>query len=209
MKLIIGLLSCTQHQARDDLVRATWIPKATALGIDVVFLRGGAPPGKFQRDGDILLLPTPTNYDTLPQRTRAFCQWLLTTDVTTAFKADNDSYVVAERLLSYEHLDMPYFGNEPGGRFRGWCSGGGGYGLSRDAIQIIAEKMTARIGAEDKHVKSTLSANGIKPFFAEPRRFIAWGVDAPDRRPTPDNQIISTHQISVDLWWKIHHEIYG
>ena len=208
MKLVIGLLSCAQHQDRDDLCRRTWIPKATVLGIDVVFLRGGGS-GKTIRNGDILLLPTPTSYESLPQRTRAFCQWLLTTDATAAFKADNDTYLVPERLLAFEHWDADYFGNEPGGRFRGWASGGGGYGLSKTAIQIVAERMTGRHGAEDKMVSKTLSAHDIKPFFAEPRRFVAWGIDAPDRRPTADNAIISTHQISFDLWMKIHQEIYG
>ena len=208
MKLVIGLLSCEQHASREELCRATWIPKATQLGIDVVFLRGGSPSGQAERHGDILLLPTPTNYRSLPQRTRAFCQWCLDTDATHLLKADNDSYVVPERLLAFERLDADYYGNEPGGHWRGYPSGGG-YGLSRRAAAIVAEHLTAPFGAEDVLVCRTLASHKIKPYFPNPRRFISWGADEPDRRPTPENTVIATHQISHDLWMKIHNEIYG
>jgi hypothetical protein len=209
MKLIIGLLSCEQHNDRDDMCRRTWIPKATALGIDVVFLRGGSPSGQAERHGDILLLPTPTDYRSLPQRTRAFCKWFLETDATRIFKADNDSWVCPERLLAFERWDADLFGNEPGGHFRGWVSGGAGYGLSRRAAEVVAEHLVTPVGAEDKLVTQVLSQHGIKPLFVTPRRFISWGIDAPDRRPTLSNCLISTHQISYDLWMKIHAEMYG
>jgi hypothetical protein len=160
------------------------------------------------RSGDILLLPTPTDYRSLPQRTRAFCKWFLETDATHLFKGDNDSLVVPERLLAFDHLDTHYYGNEPGIHWRGYCSGGAGYGLSRVAAQIIAENMTAPHGAEDIHVARTLATCKIKPYLPKPHRFIPWGIDQPDRRPTPDNDIITTHQIPADLWWKIHREIY-
>jgi len=209
MKLVIGLLSCEQHADREDLCRQTWIPKATKLGIDVVFLRGGSPSKQTERHGDVLLLPTPTDYRSLPQRTRAFCKWFLETDATHLFKCDNDSLVVPERLLAFDHLDAHYYGNEPGNHWRGYCSGGAGYGLSRLAAQVVAENMTVTKGAEDIHVCRTLADRRIKPYFPSPRRFISWGSDQPDRRPNASNSIISTHQIPVDLWWKIHREIYG
>jgi hypothetical protein len=208
-KIIIGLLSCDKYESRAQICRSTWIPRATQLGIPVFFLRGGRDKPCAQL-GDVLRFNVPENYDCLPQRTRAFCKWTLdNTDADVVFKADDDTFVVAERLAQFEHLDAHLFGNEPGGRYRGYCSGGAGYGLSRDAIKIIAEHMTAKIGAEDRHVKQTLASHGIKPFFANPRRFVAWGIDAPDRRPTKENNIITTHQIPVPLWMKIHEEIYG
>jgi len=207
-KIVIGLLSCEQHSDRDDLCRSTWIPHATAIGIDVVFLRGGSPSGQTERHGDTLLLPTPTDYRTLPQRTRAFCQWFLTTDATAAFKADNDSLLIPERLLHYEQLGSDYFGNEPGKRWRGYCSGGGGYGLSRRAAEIIATHMTVLAGPEDMHVGRVLAEHKIKPVMPNPRRFISWGADKPDRKPTLDNQVITTHQIPVALWHKICAEFW-
>ena len=206
-KIIIGLLSCEQHHDRDELCRNTWIPHATAIGIDVVFLRGGSTSGRAERRGDILLLPTPTDYKTLPQRTRAFCQWFLTTDAEICVKADDDSLLIPDRLLNYEQLGSDYFGNEPGKRWRGYCSGAG-YGLSRRAAEIVATHMTVRAGPEDMHVGRVLAEHKIKPVMPSPRRFISWGADEPSRRPTLNNQVIITHQIPVDLWHKICQEFW-
>lgn len=208
MKIIIGLLSCEQHSPREKLCRDTWIPKATELGIDVVFIRGGAD--KPTRDGDILTLPTPTDYKTLPQRTRAFCRWLLeNTDADFAFKADNDTFICPERLLACD-LWGPhhYFGNEPGGRFLGYCSGGGGYGISRMAAQYISSLMAVDIGAEDVWVCRTLKAKGIPPYLDPKKRFVAWGCDEDRRIPRKTNDVITAHQISTDLWMRIYNDLY-
>lgn len=210
MKLAIGLLSCAQHDDRDNLVRSTWIPKATELGIPVYFLRGGS--SEFRQDGDTLYFPVSDIYTCLPQKTRAWMEWVTeNTDADVAVKGDNDSWVCPERLLDFatEHADKEFWGNEPGGRWRGYPSGGGCYGVSRQAAIILAEHMTAPSGAEDVIATQILKAHGIRPFFPKPRRFISWGKDTPDRRPAIDNQIITTHQISRELWLKIHQEFYG
>ena len=210
MKLVIGLLSCKAHDARDDLVRQTWLKKATELSIPVYFLRGGA--AEFCQDGDTLYFPVPDDYHCLPQKTRAWMKWATeNTDADSAFKADNDSWICPERLLDFasENAASDLWGNEPGGRFRGYCSGGAGYGVSRRAATILAEHMIAPSGAEDMIATQVLKAHGIRPFFPKPRRFVAWGIDAPDRRPDPTNEIISTHKIPNALWMKIYQELYG
>jgi hypothetical protein len=210
MKLVIGLLSCAKHDARDDLVRQTWLPKATELGVQVYFLRGGVRA--LHQDGDTLYFPVPDTYNCLPQKTRAWMEWATNcTDASRIFKADNDSFIAVERLLDFarDNKSVPYWGNEPGGRFRGYPSGGGGYGVSRDAAIILANHLIVPSGAEDVCASQTLRAHGIRPFFPKPRRFVAWGIDAPDRRPTADNDIITTHKIPNDLWFRIHRDIYG
>lgn len=210
MKLVIGLLSCAQHDDRDELVRQTWMKKATELEIPVYFLRGGV--SEFRQDGDTLYFPVPDTYTCLPQKTRAWMKWATeNTDAETCVKADNDTFVVAERLLDFaiEHADKQFWGNEPGGRWRGYNSGGAGYGVSRRAAAILAEHMTDPSGAEDVTATQVLKAHKIRPFFPKPRRFISWGKDSPDRRPTLDNEIVSTHQISRELWLKIYQEFYG
>lgn len=210
MQIVIGLLSCPKHNDRDILCRSTWIPKATQLGIQVVFLRGGA--SAFRQDGDTLYFPMIDHKDRLPPRTRAFCHWAIAnTDADVFFKADNDSYIVPERLIAFAESvkNKDLWGNEPGGRWRGYCSGGAGYGLSRSAATILAEYLTAPTGAEDQLATRTLQKYGIQPYFPAPRRFVSWGIDADDRRPSPTNGIITTHQIPFDLWMKIHQEMYG
>jgi len=207
-KIVIGLLSCDKYEARADLCRKTWIKHAKDVDIPVYFLRGGAK--EFRQQGDVLYFPVPTSYETLPQRTRAFAEWFLkNTDADVAFKADCDSLVIPERLAAYEHLDKPYFGNEPGGPYVGYCSGGSGYGLSRCAAEIIATYMTTLVGAEDVWTNRTLRQHGIQPYFEHPRRFISWGADKPDRIPTRSNNIISTHQIPTELWWRVYRDMYG
>lgn len=210
MKLVIGLLSCAQHDDRDELVRQTWMKKATELKIPVYFLRGGV--SEFRQDGDTLYFPVPDTYTCLPQKTRSWMQWATeNTDASVMSKADNDTFIVAERLLDFaiEHADKEFWGNEPGGRWRGYPSGGASYGVSRRAATILAEHITAPSGAEDVVATQVLKAHKIRPFFPKPRRFISWGRDAIDRRPMLENQIITTHQISRELWLKICQEFYG
>jgi hypothetical protein len=209
MNLVIGLLSCDKHDDRDELVRQTWLKKTTELSIPVYFLRGGV--SEFRQDGDTLYSPVPDTYTCLPQKTRAWMQWATeNTHADFIFKADNDTFVVAERLLDFatEHADKEFWGNEPGGRWRGYPSGGGGYGVSRRAAAILADHMTAPSGAEDVVATQVLKAHKIRPFFPKPRKFISWGRDAIDRRPTATNSIITTHQIPNELWFRIHRDIY-
>jgi len=207
-KIVIGLLSCDKYEARADLCRKTWIKHAKDVDIPVYFLRGGAK--EFRQQGDVLYFPVPTSYETLPQRTRAFAEWFLkNTDADVAFKADDDTFISVERLASYENLDKPLFGNAPGGPYNSWISGGAGYGLSRCAAEIIAAHMTVSIGAEDLYVTRTLRQHGIQPYFEQPRKFISWGADKPDRIPQKGNNIISTHQIPTELWWRVYRDMYG
>lgn len=206
-KIVIGLLSCDKYEARADLCRKTWIKHAKEIGIPVYFLRGGAK--EFRQEGDVLRFPVPISYETLPQRTRAFAEWFLkNTDADCLLKADDDSLVIPERLAAYENIDKPYFGNEPGGPYRNYASGGGGYGLSRCAAEIIATHMTTLTGAEDVWVGRILRQHGIQLHIEHPRRFISWGADKPDRIPQKNNSITTTHQIPTDLWWKVYRDMY-
>jgi hypothetical protein len=209
MKLVIGLLSCANHDDRDELVRQTWLKTATELAIPVYFLRGGVV--EFRQEQDTLYFPVPDTYTCLPQKTRGWMKWVTEqTDADVIFKADNDSWVCPDRLLDFttEHADKEFWGNEPGGRWRGYPSGGAGYGVSRRAAAILADHMTAPSGAEDVVATQVLKAHKIRPFFPKPRKFISWGRDAIDRRPTATNSIITTHQIPNELWFRIHRDIY-
>ena len=101
--------------------------KATELAIPVYFLRGGV--NEFRQDGDTLYFPVPDTYTCLPQKTRAWMKWATeNTDAEICVKADDDSWLCPDRLLEFavEHADKDLWGNEPGGRFRGYPSGGGG-----------------------------------------------------------------------------------
>ena len=204
-KIVIGLFSCVEHSDRDAMCRDTWIPHATAAGVDVVFLHGGAE--SFERVGDILRFPVEPDYNFLPKRTRAFAQWFLEeTDADYAFKADNDTYIVPKRLIEYPLEGLHYVGCEPGGKFRGYCSGGAGYFLSRHAAGILAEHLTRPYGAEDKEVGRILKDANVRPKFD--KRFVPWGHPSPGRHPTPSNNVITAHKMSVELWFSVHQSTY-
>ena len=212
---------------------------AARLGVDSVFLVGAGADKAIDRptrSGDLLLLPCPNDYATLPQRTRWFCRWALNrgriaarqrlpdralsapgdlpgADWDYLFKCDSDTYVCLPRLLAYceslvpsaAHCRLPaahYIGAQwrPGVAYG---SGGGGYLLSREAAAIVAQKLTHTTGAEDLLVGQVLRQNGIR-LTVEPR-FVPFG--SMERRPKPDNDLITTHKVGPDVFWHCHKEL--
>ena len=197
-RYLIGLLTCHAHRERDLLCLETWVPVARQLGMRVVFLIG---EGRFIHDptldGDYLRCPCPDDYRSLPQRTRCFFRWALTQpDWDSVLKADNDSLVIPGRLAALDMGDAEYRGCEPGHQWRGYGSGGGGYLLTRRAVEIVAERLNDKTGAEDQLVGRYLRRAGVK--FHQDARFVPWGSN--DRRPKPDNDLITAHKIPESLW---------
>lgn len=206
MRLLIGLLTCHAHRDRDLLPLGTWIPIARELGMRVVLILGdGRSCTEPYLDGDYLHTPAQDSYQALPQKTKWLCHWAITQpEWSTLFKADQDTYVVPHRLAAYPFQDHDYVGCEPGGRYRGWCSGGAGYGLSRRSTELVASGLSSKIGAEDVLVSRVLRRNGIHAVYDE--RFIPWGAET--RRPTAENTTVTCHKIPRDLWMRIHLEMY-
>lgn len=194
MKTIIGLLACQAYPERRDLCRQTWLPVIQSLGIDVVFLIGGHHC--VERIDDELLLPVPDNYPSLPQKTKAFCGWALESDATHLFKADDDTFIHPQRFEDWlaNITTQDYVGNEWTAH-KGYASGGAGYLLSRKSACLVTT-MKKKVGAEDLEVAKILKCNKI-PLHMD-HRFIGFGNEV--KRPLPDNDLITTHKISVDLW---------
>jgi hypothetical protein len=157
--------------------------------------------------GRYLLLPGPSDYRSLPQRIRAFCQWAIARDDWDyLFKCDDDTYVSMSRLLRYP-LTADYIGAEwrPGARY---ASGGAGYFLSRKAAEVVAEHLTQKEGPEDEYVRDALASQGIR--FTKDQRFVALGNE--ERRPRADNDLITLHAVPTvpaDLFHKTHQECTG
>lgn len=193
-KIIIGALSCKQYPERQNRCRHSWMADARRKGIDCVFLIGDPSVKEPTRDGDMLLLPCPSDYPSLPQRTRWFCKWLLTQDFQYALKLDDDTLVCIDRLAKYDFAGRDYIGAEwnPG---VGYGSGGAGYFMSRKAVEIIANHMTHSTGSEDLLVGATLRSHGI-PFSLEPR-LVPYGNGMGGRRwPLQGNDFITSHAVS-------------
>ena len=218
-RYLIGALSGWAYADRRQLCLETWFPDAAACGMDAVFLLGEPAVKGPDRCGPLLVLPCPDAYRTLPQRTWQFVRWALDRDDWDyLLKCDDDTYVAVARLAAYDPQGCDYIGAEwkPGASYG---SGGAGYLLSRRAAEIVAGKMLAPLGAEDQLVGLRMRENGI-PLTIDPR-FVPWGSD--ERRPTPDNDLITAHKfadslkarhgneeaqrLAVDLWRRTHEEV--
>jgi hypothetical protein len=204
-RILIGALSGWKYPDRRQRCATTWFPRAHKFGCDAVFLVGipGIPAP--ERDCNFLLLPCPDAYDNLPQRTLWFCRWaLMQQDWDYLFKCDDDTYVCAERLASYDTQGRAYIGAEwePG---VGYGSGGAGYFMSRQAAAIVAERLTMLTGSEDLLVGQVLREAGV-PFSIEPR-LVPYGSDA--KRPKADNDLLTLHGVGADLFLASHSETAG
>lgn len=172
-----------------------------------VFLIGSPGLEEPALAGRYLLLPGPSDYRSLPQRTRAFCQWAISRDDWDyLFKCDDDTYVAMSRLVRYP-LTADYIGAEwaPGVRY---ASGGAGYFLSRKAAEVVALHLTRKEGPEDVYVRDALASQGIP--FTQDQRFVALGNE--ELRPRADNDLITLHgvpSVPADLFYKSHQECTG
>lgn len=196
--LIIGALSAQHYDDRRHACRDTWasnLPKE----VDLVFLVGDPQAKSPYRVDDVLYCPCPDNYESLPQKTRWFCDWALASaSFDFLFKCDDDTYVVIDRLLSV----LPkhdYVGHDLGG----YASGGAGYLLSRRAAQVVSTGLHQLSGAEDVLVQVALAKADI-PLVADPR-FHPWN----NQRPQPDNAFITSHYCNPQRMKQIHRRLIG
>lgn len=197
-RLLIGLLTCHAHRERDVLCLDTWIPVARALGMRVVFLIGDgrkAPPTHL--DGDYLRIPCQDTYQALPQKSHGFFAWAAQQPGWDfVAKGDNDSLIIPDRLAAVEMAGADYLGCEPGGRWVGYASGAF-YLLSRRAVEIAAERMTERVGAEDVCCGRAMRKAGIR--LRQDQRIDPWGRNP----PTLDNEVFATHHLEADRWREV------
>ena len=196
-RIVVGILHTPRLAERAERCRRTWLVHAPRQSIDYVFLVGGA--GEFRRQDDVLYLPCPDDYPSLPQKTRRFCQWALQhAEFDYLFKCDDDTYVDLARLADYPAGRLFDYA---GGEYAGYASGGGGYFLSRRAAALVAEHLDAPWGNEDELVGRCLKAHGIA-LHADSvfQGFTQWTGSV----PRPDNAVITAHGISPSLWDEIH-----
>jgi len=219
MRIMIGALSCWKYKERRDRCERTWMLEGDTLDgaspgepplhtiTRSVFLIGSPGLEAPSLAGRNLLLPGPSDYLSLPQRTRAFCQWAIARDDWDyLFKCDDDTYVSISRLVRYP-LTADYIGAEwrPG---VGYASGGAGYFLSRRAAEVVAEHLTRKEGPEDVYVRDALASQGIP--FTQDQRFVALGDE--ELRPRAGNDLITLHavpSVSADLFYKSYQECTG
>lgn len=196
-RILIGVLSAEICSKRRHACRDTWAGVAQSHPeIELVFALGASATAGSYRDRDIVYLRCPDDYPSLPQKTRAFCQWAIKAwHFDYLMKCDDDTYVHSGRLLA-AHFSGEYIGHDMGG----YASGGAGYLLSPRAAQIIANNVTALTGFEDIEVGQALKARGIT--LTSDDRFQPWPKRG--RAPSPRNELITGHGWKPDQLRAIH-----
>jgi hypothetical protein len=173
-KLLIAVKSCAGHLTLGyhAVIRETWGKDARDAGIDVRFFTG---PFFGVHEPDETVLDCPDDYNNLPKKTQAICEWACGKTYSHIFLCDTDTYIIPSKLLAcgfenYDYagkIDRPFgetfsyttvsrdvvIENHP--RVFPWASGGYGYFLSRKALGVIAY-MTPIGWAEDFIVGNVL-----------------------------------------------------
>jgi len=205
MRILLGAFSGQAMGDRRRLCAETWFPKPTTDVMAMMLLGGENKNGIEERDGvTCLSLPCPDDYHSLTQRTRCFCEWALRFgDWDYLFKCDDDTYVAIDRLIQFDTGGRDYIGANPwkhDSRVIPYASGGAGYFLSRRAAEIVARNLRHSGGAEDKLVGRILRRHGINVQLDD--RFVPFGSELLCTRK--DNDIITTHKVSEDIWRSCH-----
>lgn len=168
--LLVVVLSCRPYlDSRIPALRAGWLADLAAHGIPYVVVAGGATPEEAgHRQGDVVFLDAPDDYEGLPQKTLAAIAWVHGhTPFARMMKIDDDCFVDAAALAGgLQHLKFDYLGRAltrvRGQTDRGWhrakaaslrgrteldkspepssyADGGSGYVLSRRAMAAALE----------------------------------------------------------------------
>ena len=168
---IVVVFSCVPYLSkRIDPMREGWLSKLKALGIPYVVVVGD---GDGRREGDVVHLDAPDNYEGLPQKTLKSVEWVYeNTDFAFMLKIDDDCFInVDEYFQSLSYRKFDYYGRrllrQKGQTDRTWhfsksksergrkeldkspepseyADGGSGYSLSRRAMgEILKATKTA------------------------------------------------------------------
>lgn len=176
---LVCLYTCRPNlETRVARIRETWLPRLRALGVPVLVFVGN---GDGTRDGDVVQLDAPDDYEGLPSKTLAMVEWVSThTDFSYLYKIDDDCVLDADAFFrTLSHQKFNYCGRSlirrRGEIDRKWhmakaqsargkleldkspepsfyADGGSGYCLSRVAMQAL---LTARNSAEGQELIQT------------------------------------------------------
>jgi len=163
---LVAVYSCQPNlDSRVGAMRAGWLALLEGLGVPFLVFVGG---GDGQRDGDVVRLDAPDDYEGLPQKSLAMVRWVHDhTAFSHLLKIDDDCFLNPEAFfLSLSHLKFDYYGR-PLHRVRGqmdrtwhmgksrsdrgrqeldkspepsrYADGGSGYTLSRTAMAALLD----------------------------------------------------------------------
>jgi hypothetical protein len=154
MRVLIAVLSCWAMRHYEDSIRNTWA-KEVPEGVDYRFFLGEPQASAAP---DEVFLPVQDTFDGVTHKVVAMLQWALDQEYSHVFKADLDTLIRPASLLQSGFEQYDWVGGQNGF----FLSGGGGYWLSRKAMQCVVATPIEGGQAEDVNVARVLLANGIE-----------------------------------------------
>lgn len=153
--VLIAIPTCEADKPMEDTIRRTWGKDLQSTHgahvVEIVFFSGKT-------------LGVPDDYDSLPIKIKAICQWATSQTYQWMLKADTDAYIWLDRIMAsgFEHYDYSGYCNPKFPDAENYASGGAAYWLSRRAMRIIANAELTEDTAEDRWVGKTLYDAGIR-----------------------------------------------
>jgi len=150
-------------------------------------LQATGNPFTYSPQVDEIILPVPDDYAHLGYKVRGQQRWALDQGFDYIFQIGSDIYIDLSRLMSsgfesFDYSGVAGFHPAAGGSY----AGGGGYWLSRKAMQfVVGQPLT--FWAEDLWVGSIMRRNGIELHIDS-----RYAVDYPNL-PCRDNDVITSH----------------
>lgn len=184
--ILIAIPSCHALRHWHEVVRSTW--GKDVQGADLLFFLGNPQDNC---GNDEIYLDVSDGLPALTHKVVAMYRWALARDYTHVVKCDLDCFVRPALLMQSGFEAWDYVG---GANFQGiaFASGGGGYVLSRKAMQIVTEYPITTTQEEDVHVARALLSQGIALHSDRRYKF------CPGDTLTPD--AITYHLSSVKGW---------
>lgn len=172
---VLCLYSCRPYlDSRVRTIRETWLPLLAAMGVPALVFVGG---GDGRREGDVVHLDAPDDYEGLPQKTLAMVRWVRDhTAFAHLVKVDDDCFLDPEVWFGdLAHRAVDYHGRRltrvRGQMARAWhqaksrsgrgrmdldkspepsvyADGGSGYALSRVAMNALLDAADSPAGQE-------------------------------------------------------------
>jgi Galactosyltransferase len=192
VKILIAVPSCHSLKHYEQSIRDTWGAEVHP-GVDLRFFLG-------RREGihdASLFIPSPDEVkldvgdtlDDLTHKAVAMYSWSLAHGYEFVWKVDLDTLVRPKLLLSslLEAYDWV------GGQNQYFASGGGGYGLSKRAMQYVVDAGGAPGLEEDVYVARTLLGQGIELHNDQRFKFCPGDV--------MDDNTLTYHLSSIREWY--------
>ena len=203
--LVILILSSKDNKERRQAQRDTWLKN---IHIPYRFILG-IPFESLESDS---LWVNAEDTDLPEKLLIAYKTCLRKFDFKHIFTCDDDTYVVVDRLLNCGYEEHMYMGNkytfkEGAREGKSHAEGGGGFFLSREAIERITQVPLDHElidGPSDTAIGDLAKMYSIKLY--NDNRFVQ-GYSTKKRHgelPTPLNNVITSHYLDAKLFHKVH-----